>query len=83
MTSLARLTLGRLLPPSTSGGVVIPSLIDVSVDVPVAATVANPPLTAQVQSPLAISIAGSILTTNVQSPLIVDVQTIKVEVDIC
>jgi len=55
----------------------------VSVGVPVAAVVAQPTLTTQVNSPLAIILAESILSANIQAPISVDVETIQVEVDIC
>lgn len=65
------------------GGVVVPAVLDVSVDVPVAALVASPALVGQVHSPLAISVAQSNIAANVQSPVVVALETIQVEVDIC
>lgn len=82
MTSLARLTLGRLVPPATGGGVTLPSVLDVSIAVPVAAKVAAPSLTTQVQSPLVISVAESIIGVTLLSPIAVDLEIIQVEVDI-
>jgi len=65
------------------GGVTLPSVLDVSVGVSVAAVVAQPSLAAQVQSSLAILIAESIIAPNVQSPVVVALESIQVEVDIC
>lgn len=82
MSTLTRITLGRL---QLNQGVRLPAagLIDVSVGVPVAALVANPPLTALVQQGLAISVVESIIETNIQSSLVVETEAIQVEVDIC
>jgi len=84
MSTLARITLGRLVPLGTGGGgVVVPAVLDVSIAVVLAAQVASPALMGQVNQPLAITVSESMLAATVQSPLMVEVETIQVEVDLC
>jgi len=82
MSTLTRITLGRLA-FGAGGGVVLPSLLDVSVGSALVADVAVAALLAQVNQGLVISVAESMLGANVQSPLSVELNTIVVEVDIC
>jgi hypothetical protein len=83
MTTLAIATGGLLGGGGGGGGVTLPSLLDISVGATMSADVSLNMLAAQVNQGLVISVAETIIGANVQSSLSVELNTIRVEVDIC
>lgn len=82
MTTLTRITLGRLARPS-GPAVAAAGLIDVEVVDQIGVSVDQGSLIAQVAASVDVSVTPDQVTADVATPLTVAVETINVEVGIC